>query len=104
VTCVDCTYPDGSGSGWCGATEYVPDIMAGRPSTLPGPNACVTETGYDGVECSTCTRDDLSATKACRLAPAASCEVVESEDPVQKCLACTLEDGGTATVCDGAGT
>jgi hypothetical protein len=102
-TCVQCTYQDGSGSGLCAAPESIPDTMAGRPSGLPEPGACITETAEDGVECSTCTRDDLSATKACRFAPAPSCESLRDDDP-QKCLACTLEDGSTATVCDGAGT
>ena len=103
--CIDCTYPDGSGSGTCllDPNEPLPDIMAGRPSTLPGPNACVTST-YEGVECSTCTREDLGATMACRMAPAASCEPIDGDDPLETCFVCQLEGGGTATFCDDAGS
>ena len=59
---------------------------------------------YEGVECSTCTREDLGATMACRMAQAASCEPFDGDDPLETCFACQLEGGGTATFCDDAGS
>jgi hypothetical protein len=105
--CIDCTYPDGSGTGVCviDPETPLPDIMAGRPSGLPPPGECVDELGPDGaLLCSTCTRDDLSATKMCRLPPAEWCEFAEGDDPIEKCMACALEDGGVAEICDDAGS
>jgi hypothetical protein len=104
VTCIECRYRDGSSTGLCGDRATFPDLMAGHPSDLPEPGACVTETGEDGVQCSTCTRDDLGATRSCRLAPAESCDAVDGDDPLEKCFACSLVGGGTATFCDDAGS
>jgi len=100
--CIDCTYPDGSGSGLCGSDEPRP-IMQGRPSDLPEPGGCVTETDEDGaLLCSTCTREDLSASKACRFPPALSCEPSPGDTLAEKCFTCALEDGGIAEFCDDA--
>lgn len=105
--CIECTYMDGSGTGLCAADpEDLPDdVLNGRPSILPPPGECITSTSEDGlVECSTCTREDLSATKACRMPPAVSCDVsAQGSNPLELCLTCSLQEGGTVTICDDAG-
>lgn len=104
--CVECAYPDGSGSGTCVAdpVDPLPDVMAGRPSTLPPPGTCVTETSQGGLaQCTTCTRFDLSAMKACRFPPAASCSTTGGGNPIELCITCSLVGGGTAMMCDDAG-
>jgi RNA polymerase sigma-70 factor, ECF subfamily len=105
--CIDCTYRDGSGGSRCllDASDPLPEVMAGRPSSLPPPGQCVTETSADGlVECSTCTRYDLSATRSCRLPPAEWCETAPGKQPGEKCAVCRLEEGGVAQLCDSAGS
>jgi len=105
--CIDCTYADGSGSGVClgDPDEPLPEVMAGRPSTLPPPGECVNQLGPDGaIVCSTCTRDDLSASKMCRLPRADFCDVSHSDNPIEKCMACWFEGVGVGEICDDAGT
>lgn len=107
VRCIDCFYPDGSSSGVClfDPNDPTPEVLAGRPSGLPGPGECASEFGDDGeLTCSTCTRDDLSATKVCRFAPAESCDVGVGDDPIEKCVTCQLVGGGEASICDDAGS
>jgi hypothetical protein len=106
VRCIDCMYPDGSGSGIClfDPNDPTPEILAGRPSGLPEPGECLSEFGDDGeLTCSTCTRDDLSATKVCRFPPAESCDVGIVDD-IEKCVTCQLVGGGEASICDDAGS
>jgi len=105
VSCANCTYPDGSGTGACGAGVPPPDFSIGRPTSLPSPGQCITETGPDGApRCTTCTRADLAATKVCRFPPAEFCDVSGTANPIEKCMACRLVGGGTAAICDGAGS
>jgi len=88
--CLSCRYPDGSGSGICGGE--LPDPQIGRPDDLPAPGTCVNELGADGlVQCTTCTHDDLSATRSCRYPHVVDCEL-PFDDFVWKC---TLDDGST---------
>lgn len=97
--CVTCTYQDGSGSSMCGDDlPDIDDLLAGHPDDLPEPGACVTETVQDGlVECSTCTREDLSATTSCRFAES-TCDYTDCEDGI--CIGCDLVTGGEALICD----
>ena len=105
ASCVDCSYPDGGGTGACVLDDSLPEFSIGRPSGLPPPGQCITETGPDGApRCSTCTRADLAATKVCRFPPADFCDVAHTDNPIEKCLACNLVGGGTAAICDGAGS
>jgi len=66
--CIECTYPDGSGSGSCTlVSEPLLDPLADRPAYLPAPGTCTVERGADGaVTCAACTHEDLSATRSCR--------------------------------------
>jgi hypothetical protein len=105
--CIDCTYPDGSGSGRCllDASDELPDPFAGRPSILPEPGECRTETSEDGqIQCSTCTREDLSAAKICRFPPAVACGTARGENPLEGCLVCILDNNGVVEICDDGGT
>jgi len=96
--CITCTYQDGSSSGVCSDDLPELDILAGRPDGLPEPGQCVTETVQDGlVECSTCTREDLSATISCRFAES-TCDYTDCEHGL--CIGCDLVSGGEALVCD----
>jgi RNA polymerase sigma-70 factor (ECF subfamily) len=102
--CADCEFADGSGSASCLLDPQGPqrDPMVGRPSTLPPPGTCVTEF-HDGMECSTCTADDLSADMNCRFPRALYCAAA-SRGPDEICLACSLIDGGQVMICDSAGS
>jgi hypothetical protein len=101
--CIECT----SGTLMCmfDPDYELPDVMAGRPSTLPAPGECITETSQgDTVQCSTCTREDLSATKNCRFPPAESCTAVDAYGALELCIVCVLDGGGVTEMCDDAGT
>jgi hypothetical protein len=96
--CLSCTYQDGSGASICGEDVEDIDIFGGHPADLPPPGQCVTETVQDGrVECSTCTREDLSATISCRFAQS-TCDYAECDEG--QCIGCDLVGGGEALVCD----
>lgn len=105
--CVDCLFEEGPGGGLCGfiGDSPVPDPLDGRPSILPPPGECITETDSSGAPlCSTCTREDLTARKSCRLPPAESCEPVAGDAALEICLSCSLVGGGTASICDDSGS
>jgi RNA polymerase sigma-70 factor (ECF subfamily) len=100
--CIDCTYPSGGGKSLClfDPNDPTPDPFAGRPANLPAPGVCVDETSADGsVVCTTCTRQDLSATTTCRHPAAESCDFVESGDHTA-CVRCTHADGSSVAFCD----
>ena len=66
--CLECAYRDGLSTRDCmEPTDPAPDPFSGRPADLPAPGHCVTELAPDhSVQCMTCTRADLSATRSCR--------------------------------------
>ena len=99
--CLTCSYPDGSGSGLC-TGEDLPDPLAGLPDDLPAPGTCVNEVGADGqVVCTTCSRDDLSATRSCHYPGVASCSTFDPRDWAVGCLGrCRLEDGTIERLCN----
>jgi hypothetical protein len=99
--CLSCGYRDGSSVGICGDLddEDPPfDPLADRPGDLPAPGTCVTELGTDGkVACTTCTKDDLSATRSCRHPGIVACEFTFD---VPGCDArCTTENATTVLLC-----
>lgn len=100
--CIDCTYHDGSSRGTCllDPDEPLPDPLAGRPDILPPPGQCFTDQiSQEGrLNCTTCTRDDLSAIMSCIHPPALDCGDVT--DPEGTCMTCQDEDGTTTQVCD----
>jgi len=94
--CLSCRYPDGSASGICGAPGSLPDPMIGRPDDLPAPGSCVNELGADGrVACTTCTHDDISATRSCHFPNVTDCELTFDDDSL---MSCTLDDGSVVGV------
>jgi RNA polymerase sigma-70 factor (ECF subfamily) len=100
--CIECTYLDGSGPGICllDPNDPLPDVFAGRPDHWPPPGTCVEKTSADGsMACTTCTREDLSATTSCRHPAATYCEVVGYDDSLV-CARCTLTDGTEQTFCE----
>ena len=102
--CLSCSYRDGSGGGLCGdfSVEPPPDVFADRPGDLPAPGRCVTELGPDGPACTTCTNEDLSATRSCREPSVVRCELLTGD--ASGCSArCTLRDGSTILMCPSPG-
>lgn len=100
--CIDCTYPDGSGVSTClfDPNDPLPDVFAGRPDHLPPPGTCVDKTSEDGaMACTTCTRQDLSATTTCRHPEATWCEVAGYFDSLV-CALCAHADGTERTYCE----
>jgi RNA polymerase sigma-70 factor (ECF subfamily) len=100
--CIDCRYPDGSGLNTClyDPNDPLPDVFAHRPDHLPPPGTCVDKTSPDGaMACTTCTRQDLTATTTCRHPAATQCEVVGYSDPFV-CVNCTHADGTNRTFCE----
>jgi hypothetical protein len=101
--CLSCRHPDGSGVEICSDTSQpLPDPMADRPTDLPAPGQCVTERSADGqVSCAACTRRDRSASRACHHPGAVACELTFDDET--GCIGqCTLDDGSTARLCNGA--
>jgi hypothetical protein len=100
--CLSCTYPDGSATSICGAGD-LPDPMLGRPAALPAPGSCVSETDADGaIACSTCTGDDLSATRSCHYPGIIACDLTAIfDDDDGACTGlCTREDGSEVRLCN----
>jgi hypothetical protein len=99
--CLACSYPDGSGTSICGGDD-LPDPLLGRAGDLPAPGTCVSETGEAGaIVCSTCTGDDLSATRSCRYPGIIDCDLTPFDDDGSPCLGhCTREDGSTVRLCN----
>jgi len=98
--CLDCRFADGSASGRCPYDgDLEDDLWEGRPEDLPAPGRCVTARHGHGVDCTTCTRQDLSASVLCRFPPAVSCD-----QPIGGCVTCALIGGGTASSCDASGS
>lgn len=101
---IECRFPDGSGVGSSGVREPnqpLPDLFAGRPENLPAPGACVDNTSADGaVSCTTCTRQDLSATTTCRHPAAEQCEPGGGGAENAFCVHCRQADGSSVTICD----
>lgn len=101
---IECRFPDGGGVGVTGDREPnapLPNLFAGRPENLPAPGACVDNTSADGaVFCTTCTRDDLSATTTCRHPAAQQCEPMKGANEPAFCVQCSQADGSSLTVCD----
>jgi hypothetical protein len=99
--CMQCTYPDGSGSGICGdATNPLYDPLIDRPDDFPATGICVNDLRADGqIECTTCMRDDLSVTRSCRYPGIVDCQLLfGGEDPGCEAL-CTFQDGHKAKMC-----
>lgn len=96
--CLDCRFPDGSGLGSCPYDgDLDENLWHGRPSDLPAPGHCVTAQRAAAIKCTTCTREDLSASTMCRFPPAVSCA-----QSTPGCVTCALVGGGTASSCDGS--
>ena len=80
--------------------EPLPDPLAERPDDVPGPGACVHTEPSESVSCTTCTREDMSATRTCRHAAEEPCDpdpADPGDDP--SCVACTLSDGTVEPLC-----
>jgi RNA polymerase sigma factor (sigma-70 family) len=96
--CQQCSYPDGSGGGICSTPDDAEDPFADRPADLPPPGGCITEPDTDGLAlCTTCTHDDMSATRSCRYPAVTRCEFA-TDDPLCE-VRCTLPDGATMLLC-----
>ena len=98
--CIDCRHPNGSSNSTCVFdNDPLPEPLAGRPDDLPAPGTCVDQTSADGaVTCTTCTRQDLSATTTCRHPAAESCETFNIDWTL--CIRCTHGDGTSVTFCN----
>jgi hypothetical protein len=103
--CIDCRFPGGGATSLCmlDPSYPTPDPMAGRPSWLPAPGTCVTETRGSGMQCTTCTANDLRSTISCRFPRANQCGPAGRSDPVQSCVRCRLGGGAEATLCELSG-
>jgi hypothetical protein len=102
-SCMQCTYPDGSGAGVCGTGDNpLYDPLINRPDDLPGPGACISDLRPDGkVQCTTCVHGDLSATRSCRYPGIVDCDLSNPEDEAAGCVGrCTFEDGHQERMCD----
>jgi hypothetical protein len=102
--CLICEYPGGSGLSLCllDPNDPLPDVSAQRPDHLPPPGTCVDKTSADGaMACTTCTREDLTATTSCRH-PAATWRDIVFNDDQLACARCMHADGIERTFCEPA--
>jgi hypothetical protein len=102
--CLECSYADGSGSSVCAdKSNPLYDPLIARPDDLPAPGFCVNDLDADGkVQCTTCMKNDLSATRSCHYPGIVECQFVFPEEGDDgKCSElCTFEDGHQALMCD----
>jgi len=102
-SCLECRLPRGGGGLVCGtANDPLIDPLVGRPDDLPAPGFCINDLSADGkVQCTTCARDDASATRSCHYPGIVDCNFDNPADQAAGCLGrCTFADGHQERVCD----
>lgn len=102
--CLTCSYPDGGSLQVCAAaSDPLYDPLMERPDDLPAPGFCSNALSADGqVECTTCTHDDLSATRSCHYPGIVACAIsgIGTTKDADGCVGhCTYEDGHEVRMC-----